>query len=126
VILVAHSAGVLMVAAWAQNPTRAIRGALLVTPADVEKPLPAGYPGYDDLVANGWVPIPRAPLPFPSLVVASRNDPLAVFDRVASLAGCWGSTLHDAGEVGHLNPAAGYGPWSEGRALLRELERMAA
>lgn len=125
VFLVAHSAGVLMVAAWAQNPTRSIRGALLVTPADVENPLPAGYPVHDDLVANGWVPMPRAPLPFPSITVASRNDPLARFERVASLAASWGSELHDAGDVGHLNPAAGYGPWADGPALLRELRTKA-
>jgi predicted alpha/beta hydrolase family esterase len=126
VILVAHSAGVLMVAAWAENASRAIRGALLVTPADVERPLPPGYPTFADLAAGGWVPIPLAPLPFPSTMVASRNDPLAVFGRVRSLAACWGSTLHDAGDVGHLNPAAGYGHWPEGRALLRDLELMTA
>ncbi len=42
VVIAAHSAGCLMVARWAQNPTRPIRGALLATPADVENPLPAG------------------------------------------------------------------------------------
>ena len=40
VIIAAHSAGCLMVAHWALAPTRAIRGALLATPADVERPLP--------------------------------------------------------------------------------------
>ena len=123
VILVAHSAGVLMVANWALAPTRKIRGALLVTPADVENPLPPGYPAFDDLKANGWLPIPRAPLPFPAIVVASQNDPLAQFEKVAGLARAWGAELHDAGEVGHLNPAAGYGPW-EGAVPL--IERVAA
>ena len=76
--------------------------------------------------ANGWLPIPRRALPFPTIVVASRNDPLAGFDRVAGFARDWGARLHDAGDVGHLNPAAGFGPWPEADALLRDLASPAA
>lgn len=123
VVIAAHSAGALMVANWALAPTRNIRGALLVTPADVENPLPPGYPSYDDLKANHWLPIPREPLPFPAIVVASRNDPLAQFEKIAGLASAWGAELHDAGDVGHLNPAAGYGRWDGALPLL---ERLAA
>lgn len=123
VVIAAHSAGALMVANWALAPTRRIRGALLATPADVENPLPPGYPAFDDLKANGWIPIPREPLPFPAIVAASQNDPLAQFEKVAGLAYAWGAELHDAGEVGHLNPAAGYGRWD---GALRLLERLAA
>jgi uncharacterized protein len=121
VILVAHSAGVLVAAHWAQAPTRPIRAALLVTPADVERPLPEGYPRFDALAEHGWMPMPRDPLPFPSLVVASRNDPLAERARVEALAFDWGAKVHDAGEVGHLNPAAGFGPWPLGRELLARI-----
>lgn len=121
VILAAHSAGALMVANWALKPTRSIRGALLATPADVENPLPPGYPAFEDLKANGWIPIPREPLPFPAIVAASRNDPLAQFEKVAGLARAWGAELYDAGDVGHLNPAAGFGPWPEAHSLLERL-----
>ena len=121
VVLVAHSAGVLMTVFWDLMPSCRIRGALLVTPADVETPLPEGYPKFDDLDANGWLPIPRQRLSFPAVVVASRNDPLAARDKVADLASAWGAKLHDAGEVGHLNPAAGYGPWAKGMELRSEL-----
>jgi predicted alpha/beta hydrolase family esterase len=121
VTIVAHSAGCLTTAHWALAPTRRIRAALLVTPADLENPLPAGYPALDDLREGGWLPIPRKLLPFPALVVASRNDPLAGFDRTAEFAGAWGARLHDAGEVGHLNPASGYGPWRQMNELLAEL-----
>jgi len=121
VVLAAHSAGCLMVAAWASSPDRKVRAALLVTPADVELPLPPGYPTLEALAAHGWLPIPRERLPFPTVVVASRNDPLAGFDRVAALASHWGADLHDAGEVGHLNPAAGFGPWPPALALLEQL-----
>jgi predicted alpha/beta hydrolase family esterase len=125
VVIVAHSAGVLMTAFWDRAPTRQIRSALLVAPADVECPLPEGYPSFDDLAANGWLPIPRDRLSFPATVVASRNDPLAGFEKVASLAEAWGANLHDAGEVGHLNPAGGYGPWPEGLVLWNQVDASA-
>ena len=121
VILAAHSAGALMVAHWALAPTRRIRGALLATPADVESPLPPGYPVFEDLAANGWLPIPRARLPFPTIVAASRNDPLAQFEKITVLARAWGAEVHDAGDVGHLNPAAGYGRWDDALPLLERL-----
>jgi predicted alpha/beta hydrolase family esterase len=121
VIVAAHSAGCLMVAHWAENPTRRVRGALLVTPADVEHPLPEGYPRPEALESNGWIPIARSPLPFPAIVAASRNDPLADFAKVAELAGAWGAEFYDAGEVGHLNPAAGFGAWPKAAELLEEI-----
>ena len=49
------------------------------------------------------------------------NDPLAELSRVASFATSWGSTLVEVGAVGHLNPAAGYGPWPPGEDFIREL-----
>lgn len=122
VVIVAHSAGCLTTVHWALAPTRPIRAALLVAPADIDNPLPAGYPDPGALKQGGWLPIPRKALPFPTLVVASRNDPLAAFDRVASFAEAWGGVLHDAGDVGHLNPAAGYGPWPELCHLLDRLD----
>jgi hypothetical protein len=121
VILVAHSGGVLMVVHWAQKSRQPIHGALLATPADLELPLPAGYPTTGQLRQGGWLPIPRAPLPFPSIVAASTNDPLADYDRVAGFAQDWGSRLVNLGDVGHLNPAAGYGPWPRAEELIREL-----
>ena len=89
VVLVAHSAGVMIVAQWAQRHRRAIRGALLAAPPDFELPLPEGYPTQGALRENGWLPTPLTPLPFPSIVAASTNDPLARFDRVAMLAQAW-------------------------------------
>ena len=121
VILVAHSAGVMITVHWAQHHSRKIHGALLAAPADLEMPLPAGYPAFDTIVQNGWQPIPRKPLPFPSIVGASRNDPLAQFERIAVMAKDWGSRLVDLGEVGHLNPAAGFGEWPMAETLIHEL-----
>ncbi len=121
VVLVAHSAGVMIVVHWARRHRRAIRGALLAAPPDFESPLPAGYPTQDVLRENGWLPTPLAPLPFPAIVAASTNDPLGRFDRVATLALAWGSRLVDVGAVGHLNPAAGFGEWPRARQFIAEL-----
>jgi predicted alpha/beta hydrolase family esterase len=121
VVLVAHSGGTIMVAHWAQRHRRPIHGALLATPPDFERPMPEGYPTPDALERAGWLPVPRAPLPFPSIVAASRNDPLGRYERVAELARAWGSRLVDLGEVGHLNPASGYGEWPGAVEFIREL-----
>jgi uncharacterized protein len=122
VILVAHSAGVLVTAHWAAqySPTRVV-GALLATPATLAAELPAEYPSIDELRAHGWLPIPREPLPFPSIVAASSNDPLANPVRLAGLAAAWGSRVHDLGAVGHLNPASGFGEWPEAVELIDQL-----
>jgi predicted alpha/beta hydrolase family esterase len=120
-VIVAHSGGVVMLAHWAQRTRRSVQGALLATPPDFERPMPEGYPALEALRAGGWLPVPRAPLPFPSIVAASRNDPLADFDRVAQMARDWGSRLVDLGEVGHLNPASGYGEWPRAEQFIAEL-----
>jgi predicted alpha/beta hydrolase family esterase len=120
-LLVAHSGGVVMVAHWAKQTQRAVHGALLATPPDFERAMPAGYPTIDELQAGGWLPVPRIRLPFRSIVAASRNDPLGRFERVAELARDWGSNLVDLGEVGHLNPASGYGEWPGAEPVIAEL-----
>ena len=122
VVLAAHSAGCMIVVQWAQKYRRdGIVGALLAAPADVEAPMPAGYPTVDQLAAAGWTPIPRQPLAFPSLVAASTNDPLCSFARAGELARAWGSRFLDVGAVGHINPPAGFGPWKQGEDLIRDM-----
>ena len=121
VVIVAHSAGAIMTAHWATQGTRPIRGALLATPADLETPLPAGYPTLDALRDHGWLPLPRRLLPFPSIVAASLDDPLARFERTSELAHAWGSRLVNLGSAGHLNPASGFGEWPLAMALIESL-----
>src|SRR5574337_440929 len=111
IVIVAHSGGCVMPVHWA----------LLATPPDFDQPMPEGYPTIAQLRAGGWFPVPRARLPFASVVAASRNDPLGRFDRVAELARDWGSELVDLGEVGHLNPASGYGEWPRAEEFIAAL-----
>ena len=121
IVAVAHSGGCIMLAHWARRTRRAVRGALLATPPDFEKPMPEGYPTMEALRAGGWLPVPRKPLLFPSIVAASRNDPLGRFSRVTALASDWGSEVVDLGSVGHLNPASGYGQWTKAEPLIARL-----
>lgn len=125
VIVVAHSGGVIMLLHWAQKYQRALRGALLAAPPDFETPLPAGYPTLESLRANGWLPVPRAVLPFPSIVAASSNDPLASLGRVEQMAQEWGSRLVQLGAVGHLNPASGFGEWDRAEEFIAQLSDLA-
>jgi hypothetical protein len=120
-IVVAHSAGCIMVAHWARQTKRTVAGALLAAPPDFDAPMPQGYPTLDALQAGGWLPVPRERLGFRSIVAASRNDPLGRFERVAELARAWGSRLDDLGDVGHLNPASGFGPWPQAEKYIDEL-----
>jgi predicted alpha/beta hydrolase family esterase len=123
VILVAHSAGVLMVVHWAARHDRPIKGALLAAPPDLEANWPAGYPTPENLRANGWDPLPNGPLPFPAIVAASTNDHLASLEAVTRMAAQWGGQLVNLGAVGHLNPAAGYGEWPQAEDFIRTLDR---
>ncbi len=116
-VLVAHSAACSLVAHWAAahpESVQTIRGALLAAPADVDAP---GFPSGP----TGFAPMPLAPLPFPSIVVASTNDEYVTLPRAAQLALAWGSRLEVLGALGHINSASNLGSWPEGFALLREL-----
>jgi predicted alpha/beta hydrolase family esterase len=122
VVLVAHSAGCLVTVHWAAGYRGSpLVGALLATPPTLATELPPEYPTIGDLRATGWLPIPRQRLPFPSIVAASENDPLANPVRLRSLARAWGSRLLSLGAVGHLNPASGFGEWPGALPLVDEL-----
>lgn len=118
VILAAHSLGCIAVAWWATLSPQPygwpVAGALLVAPADVDR---------SDAAAEltGFAPTPPAPLPFPSIVVASTDDPWIGVERAHSLAAGWGSHFVDVGPLGHVNAASGIGFWQEGQALLERI-----
>ncbi|NNM72589.1 RBBP9/YdeN family alpha/beta hydrolase [Enterovirga aerilata] len=109
VILVAHSLGVpTVVHAAGRFAPGAVAGAFLVGLPDVERP---DMPSEID---PAFSPLPRDPLPFPSVLVASRDDPYCIYERAEDFAYSWGSAIVDAGQAGHMNAESGYGPWPEG------------
>ncbi|MGW4650002.1 RBBP9/YdeN family alpha/beta hydrolase [Kitasatospora sp. NPDC004289] len=110
VVLVAHSLGCTTVAHWAANPDGKVIGALLVAPPDIDT---AEVP---ELV--NFRPVPLRPLPFPSTLVASGDDPWCTAEQARRYAEAWGSRLVEAGDHGHLNASSGLGDWPFGRALL--------
>ncbi len=121
-ILVAHSLGCLAVAWWAamEKPgaDSPVVGALLVAPPEVDS-------GVTDPRLAAFAPTPRCVLPFPSILVASRNDSYIPFDRARRLASFWGSRFADAGQIGHINADSDIGDWEFGQFLLGQVERIA-
>jgi len=119
VVLVAHSLGCIALAHWASRHGDAaqsrVRGALLVAPCDPERP------GASAELAR-FAPVPREPLPFPSMLVASSNDRYARIDRAKRFAADWGSALVEVGTQGHINADSGLGAWAFGLELLEELQ----
>ena len=106
---------------------RAVRGALLATPPDFERPMPEGYPTIEELRAGGWLPVPRKPLPFPSIVAASRNDPLAPL-RARRRAGArlgQPSSSTSARSATSIRPRAS-AQWPSAEAFIDELAAGAA
>ncbi|KQE93060.1 alpha/beta hydrolase [Acinetobacter lactucae] len=124
VILVAHSAGVLMTLHWAAKYQRAIQGALLVAPPDLNQSWPENYPSPTALHQEGWSPLPDQTLPFPSILVASTNDHLARYEAVNEMAEKWGSQLVNLGDVGHLNHASGFGYWPLAEKFIQQLDQV--
>ena len=120
VVLVAHSLGCITVAWWAslvgQPQGWPVVGALLVAPPHVEQ--------HPDARLAGFSPVPRAALPFPSIVAGSRDDPYATMDQMRDMAGGWLSRFVDIGECGHINADSGLGTWLEGQALVQQVIEM--
>jgi hypothetical protein len=114
-VLAAHSLGCALVARWAERTRATARGALLVAPADVDSP------AHTPDEVRSFSPIPLVRLPFPSIVVASTDDPFVKPERAAAMARAWGSRLVTLEHAGHVNADAGFGPWPEGKRLLDEL-----
>jgi predicted alpha/beta hydrolase family esterase len=112
-LLVGHSLGCQLVAAWAAHSqhTARVKGALLVAPPDIER---------DDMPPNlvPWRTIVRRRLPFGAIAVTSSDDPYGAPERAARMASDWGADRVDIGARGHINGESGLGDWPEGRALL--------
>ena len=116
VVLVAHSLGCHLVAAWAaaSRYTSAVCGALLVAPPDVtQADLPPDLYSWRTPVLNK--------LPFPAVCAISSNDPFASHAAGRAMAAAWDARCDEMGARGHLNGDSGLGDWPAGLALVTEL-----
>ena len=109
VVLIAHSAGTSLVMRWSLEQPEAARkvaGAFLVAPSDRDNFNSPSIRNFGGMILK--------PLPFPSMVVASRNDDRVSFERAKLFASSWGSTFVDGGSNGHLGEAVKLGYWPFG------------
>jgi predicted alpha/beta hydrolase family esterase len=111
VVLAAHSLGCIAVSHLPAHVTTKVQGALLVAPADPERRAP--------LV--DFAPVPYEALPYPSIVVASANDPYCSVRTAGAYARAWASEFVRLNNAGHINVESGHGHWPLGLALLQSL-----
>lgn len=112
-VLIAHSLGVLAVAAWLGGTGRPpVAGAFLVAPPDPAAPgFPAAAAGFTE---------PRARTTTPVRLVVSDDDPYCSGGRAVGFAETLGAEVVRVGALGHVNVASGIGRWAAGRALLED------
>lgn len=119
-LLVAHSLGCHLAAAWAGHSRYGARvaGALLVAPPDLER---ADMPPQ----VQTWAPLQRQRLPFAATVVYGSDDPYCAPAQSQALAAGWGAEVLALPGAGHVNADSGLGDWPAGLALLAALARRA-
>ena len=118
VLLVAHSLGCHLVAAWASQSkiTQRVRGALLVAPPDSTR---ENFPA----ALHSWRQPVLEKLPFASHVMASSNDPYCALAQAERMARAWGAGFECAGPLGHINSETGLSEFELGRRALQNLEQ---
>ena len=116
-VLVAHSLGCHLVAAWAAHSrhTARVQGAWLVAPPDLDHPDKLGSLPPQ---LHGWTRVPRQRLPFAAQVLASSHDRYSSVERAEQLAQDWGADFACVGPLGHVNADSGQGDWPDGWARL--------
>jgi uncharacterized protein len=115
-VLVAHSLGCQLVAAWAAHSqhTARVRGALLVAPPDTAR---ADMPPQ----LAGWRQMVNTTLPLATHVLYSTDDPFCAPERALAMAQHWGAATTCLGAAGHINTESQLGDWPAGLAALEAL-----
>ena len=118
IILIAHSLGCHLLAHWAtlsQQLSR-VKAALLVAPPDLGR---AELPPQLSPWRSGQAAAANR-LPFPSLVLASSDDPYSSVAQARQSAASWGAEFRDLGPLGHINSESGLGEWRQGLLILQD------
>ncbi len=120
VVLVGHSLACAQVANWvATYDSTGVAAAFLVAPADVD----SAENTPDDL--RSFAPIPLVRFPFPTMVVASSNDPYVTAKRAEQFASAWCGQYVNVGDLGHINTDSNIGSWPDGQRFLAQLIALA-
>jgi uncharacterized protein len=117
-VLAAHSFGCLAAAhALQRHAQRAssadVVGVLFVAPASPRKFAFAGA-------------FEATRLTVPSILVGSETDPWMPLEEARELAQRFGSAFVNFGDAGHINTAAGFGPWPRAKYYVDTLAHCAA
>ena len=116
--IVAHSLGCHVTAALARRASaRHVRGAMLVAPCDIDITRKLHPENFAAVHATD-----TRRLPFPSVVVGSLNDIYMPFENLTEIIAGWGSDVHILGQAGHINIESGYGRWTGGYGIFRQLQ----
>ena len=117
-ILVAHSLGCVLVSHLASRPSAAhVAGAFWL-----RQPMPNAWP-YRIRNFAALHPCRATISAFPSIVVASRDDPYISFNKARALADIWGAGFVDMKNAGHINIESGFGSWPEAYILADSMRR---
>ncbi|MBK9394741.1 MAG: alpha/beta hydrolase [Uliginosibacterium sp.] len=108
--IIAHGFGCLAAAHAAADHHDKVAGIMFVAPADPQR-----------FGVSSMLPTGR--LAFPSVVVASSNDPWMRLTQAGYWADLWGSRLIKLGNAGHINVDSGFGPWQDGLDIFEQLRR---
>lgn len=118
VVLVAHSIACLVLAHWASKAHTPIKGALIVAPPNPEE---AVFPKS----ALGFTQTPMMRFNFPSIVLASSDDPYATMAYVDASAMMGKQTDRSWKARSHqYSPKQSRRMWEEGYAYLQSLLHM--
>jgi uncharacterized protein len=114
-VLAAHSFGCLATAHALQQASCAnnVFGVLFVAPASPQK---FAFAGSFDARRLG----------VPSILIGSETDPWMPLAGARDLAQRFGSAFVNLGDAGHINTAAGFGPWPRAKYFVDTLVHCAA
>lgn len=110
--IIAHSFGCLTsINALAQRPDLAqqVSGLLLVASANPERFSSTGIRQANENSIDRYLPVKTVGVP--TQLIASENDPWLTLADARKLASRWQANFINLGLAGHINVAAGFGPW---------------
>jgi hypothetical protein len=114
IVLIGHSLGcATIVHAAKKQMLNGIAGAFLVAMPDVER---ADFPKE----CIGFAPMPRISLSFPSLMIASENDPYISSMELKKWSDIFGAEFISVGKREHIGTAAQLEYWEEGQSLFQK------